>query len=214
MVKNVELTFEELSNVLSYDAYSGSFTWKVTINSRAKAGEKAGVWQRMQNGKDYFSITYKGRKLSGAQLAWLLHHGEWPDRSTFFIDGDTTNLRISNIKLADYKAERVVREDGSTRYKMSKDQQRHYGLMRYYGMSVGEYAEMFRKQDGKCAICNQPETDKDRHGNIRVLAVDHCHATGAVRELLCYACNSMLGQAKDNIDVLLAGAEYLKKHSA
>ena len=214
MVKNVELTFEEMSNVLSYDAYSGSFTWKVTINSRAKAGQKAGVWQRMQNGKDYYSVTYKGRKLSGAQLAWLLHHKEWPDRSTFFIDGDTTNLRISNIKLADFKAERVVKDDGSTRYKMSKDQSRHYGLMRYYGMSVAEYAEMFRKQDGKCAICGNPETDKDRHGNIRVLAVDHCHKTGAVRELLCYACNSMLGQAKDNIDVLLAGAEYIKKHSA
>ena len=77
---------------------------------------------------------------------------------------------------------------------------------------TGRDAEMFRKQDGKCSICHQPETSKDKQGNVRVLAVDHCHATGAVRELLCYACNSMLGQAKDNVDVLLAGAEYLKKH--
>lgn len=214
MVKNVELTFECLSDVLSYDAESGSFTWRVSINSRAKQGHRAGVWQRMQNGKDYYSITYRGRKLSGAQVAWLLHYGEWPDRSVFFIDGDTKNLKISNLKLAEFKAERVEKEDGSTRYKMSKNQQRHYGLMRYYGISISEYAEMYRKQDGKCAICHHPETTKDHRGELRVLAVDHCHDTGAVRELLCYSCNSMLGQAKDKVEVLLAGAEYIKKHSA
>lgn len=214
MVKNVELTFEDLSEVLNYNANTGEFTWKAAISSRAKPGDRAGVWQRMQNGKDYYSVTYRGRKLSGAQIAWLLYYGEWPDRSVFFIDGDTKNLKISNLKLAEYKAERIEKEDGSTRYKMSKDQQRHYGLMRYYGLSIAEYAEMYRLQDGKCAVCHQPELSRDKQGNVRVLAVDHCHETGAVRELLCYACNSMLGQAKDNVEVLLAGAAYIKKHSS
>lgn len=214
MAKPINLTFDELSNVLSYVAETGEFTWKVTISSRAKAGQKAGVWQRMHNGKDYLSITYRGRKISGAQLAWFLHHGEWPDRSVFYIDEDTKNLRISNLKLADFKAERVTKEDGSVRYRMSTDQIRHYGLMRYYGLTVQEYAVMFHKQDGKCAVCRQPETSKDRHGKIRVLAVDHCHDSGAVRELLCYACNSMLGQAKDNKETLLAAVAYLDKHSA
>jgi hypothetical protein len=214
MVKNVNLSVETLSDVLSYDPATGDFTWKVSINSRAKVGKPAGVWQLMQNGKEYLSVTYQGRKFSGAQIAWLLHYGEWPDRSVFYIDGDTKNLKISNLKMAEYKAEKVVRDDGSVRYKMSKDQSRHYGLKRYYGISVNDYAKMYHKQDGKCAICHQPETNKDRHGNIRVLAVDHCHETGAVRELLCYCCNSMLGQARDKVEVLLAGAEYLKKHFA
>jgi hypothetical protein len=213
MVKNVNFTFEELSNVLDYEPETGAFIWKVSISSRAKAGCRAGVRQRMQNGKDYYSITYSGRKLSGAQVAWCLHHGEWPDRSVFFVDGDPTNLKISNLKLADNKAIRFKKEDGSIGYQMSKDQIRHYGLKRYYGISIADYAEMYRKQDGKCAICRQAEEGKDRHGNTRVLAVDHCHDTGAVRELLCYACNSMLGQAKDNVEVLLAAADYIRKHS-
>lgn len=213
MVKSVNVTADELSEVLNYDPDTGSITWKVSLTSRAQAGNPAGVWLKMHNGRSYLSITYRGRKMSAAQVAWALHNGEWPDRSVFYIDNDPQNLKISNLKIADHKAERVLKEDGTVQYKMSKDQQRHYGLMRYYGISVGDYAEMYRKQDGKCAICHQPETSKDKAGNVRVLAVDHCHSTGAVRELLCYACNSMLGQAKDNIDVLLAGAEYIKKHS-
>ena len=213
MVKSVDFTFAELSDVLSYDAETGAFTWKVSVTSRARAGQSAGVWQRMQNGKDYFSVTYKGRKLAGAQLAWFLHYGEWPDRSMFYVDGDTRNLRISNLKMADYKAERVLKEDGSVKYKMSKEQSRHYGYMRYYGISAEDYVRMYNKQDGKCAICHQPETSLDKNGSLKILAVDHCHGSGNVRELLCYACNSMLGQAKDNINTLLAGAEYLKRHA-
>lgn len=213
MVKDGRVSVEELSEVLTYDCLTGDIAWKVSLTSRAQAGRSAGVWLKMQNGRSYLSITYRGRKMSAAQVAWALHHREWPDRSVFYIDNDPTNLRISNLKLADHKAEKVLREDGSVHYKMSKDQQRHYGLMRYYGISIAEYAEMYRKQDGKCAICHQPEIGKDKHGNDRVLAVDHCHETGAVRELLCYACNSMLGQARDNVEVLLAGASYIRKHS-
>ena len=97
---------------------------------------------------------------------------------------------------------------------MSKEQSRHYGYQRYYGITAEDFAKMFTKQGGKCAICGQPETSLDKNGNVRILAVDHCHTSGAVRELLCYACNSMLGQARDSIDTLAAGIEYLKRHSA
>jgi Recombination endonuclease VII len=214
MVKDAKVSVEELSEVLNYDAQTGEITWRVSLTSRAKAGNSAGVWLKMHNGRSYLSITYRGRKMSAAQIAWALHTKEWPDRSIFYVDGDPTNLRLSNLKLADHKAIKIKKEDGSVGYKMTKDQQRHYGLMRYYGFSIAEYAEMYRLQDGKCAVCHQPENGKDRHGNFRVLAVDHCHETGAVRELLCYACNSMLGQAKDNVEVLLAGAAYIKKHSS
>lgn len=219
MVKENGLTFEDLSEVLAYDAASGAFTWKKTVSSRIKAGHRAGTFLRLQNGKDYLSITYHGRKLSGAQLAWLLHYGEWPDRSVFFIDEDTTNLRIKNLKMADHKAERVIREDGSVGYKMTAEQARHYGLARNYGISLTEYADMYAKQGGVCAICGKPETHKvpgrkrsDGEVRHRDLSVDHCHGTGAVRELLCNACNHVLGSANDDPEILMAAAEYLKRH--
>jgi hypothetical protein len=219
MVKEVKFSYEELSQVLRYDADTGEFTWRVSINSRAKVGERAGVWQRMQNGKDYYSVTYKGRKMSGAQLAWLLHYGEWPDRSVFYIDNDTTNLRISNLKMAEHKAVRVTKEDGTVGYKMSEEQVRHYGLKRYYDMSITEYAQKFAAQNGVCAICEKPETAKipgrktDKgEDRIRDLSVDHNHATGAIRDLLCNACNHSLGEMKENKFALLKMVLYLTKH--
>jgi hypothetical protein len=219
MAKDTGFTFQELSEVLKYDGQTGVFTWLATINSRAKSGQRAGVWQRMQNGKDYYSITYKGRKISGSQLAWLLHYGEWPDRSVFFVDKNSRNLQISNLKLADHKAIRVTKEDGTVGYEMTKEQVRHYGLVRNYNISLTEYARMFSEQNGVCAICSQPESSKmpgrktdASEPRVRDLSVDHDHKTGAVRGLLCNSCNHMLGEARDNEQVLLAGADYIRRH--
>ena len=213
MVKVINFTFEELSEVLDYDPKTGDFTWKVTTSPRAKKGNRAGVWQQMQNGKDYYSITYQGRKLSGAQVAWLLAYKEWPDRSVFYVDGNTKNLKISNLKMAEFKSEKTIREDGSVKYSMHKDQVRHYGLNRYYGISVNDFAEMYHKQDGKCAICGNPETVTLR-GKVKPLSVDHNHATGQVRKLLCTQCNHLLGHAKEDVKILQKAIEYLNNHSS
>jgi hypothetical protein len=40
--------------------------------------------------------------------------------------------------------------------------------------------------------------------------IDHSHATGQVRALLCGPCNQMIGLAQDSPMTLLAGAEYLR----
>lgn len=221
MVKEIGLSLEELASVLAYFPETGEFVWKQTVSSKAKAGKRAGVWQRMQNGRDYYSITYKGRKLAGGQVAWFLHYGEWPDRSVFYVDKDPCNLRINNLKLADHKAQRVIGEDGKVKYRMSDEQIRHYGLQRYYGLTISEYAQMFADQNGLCAICKKPETaklpgrktKKDQKA-VRDLSVDHCHKTGAVRGLLCNQCNHMLGAVDDNENVLLSAVEYLRFHRA
>lgn len=73
-----------------------------------------------------------------------------------------------------------------------------------------EYDKMFSAQGGVCAACYKPEESKDkRYGTTRNLAVDHCHATGKIRGLLCIRCNLCLGTLKDDRDLLLRLAEYL-----
>lgn len=71
-----------------------------------------------------------------------------------------------------------------------------------YGMTVDDYEALVLAQGGVCAICN------GRPGRKR-LAVDHDHATGAVRGLLCEACNLALGGFRDDPTLLLRAAEYL-----
>jgi hypothetical protein len=65
---------------------------------------------------------------------------------------------------------------------------------------------MFTAQNGCCAIC---ETHAGKGGDK--LCVDHDHATGQVRGLLCGRCNTGLGQFKDSVPNLTRAISYLKR---
>lgn len=80
-----------------------------------------------------------------------------------------------------------------------------------YGLSEEEYNRLKRKQKNLCALCRKPETAVWR-GKVRELAVDHNHATGKVRALLCSSCNLALGQFKDSITLLRKAIAYLRRH--
>jgi hypothetical protein len=76
-------------------------------------------------------------------------------------------------------------------------------LTRRYGITAEEADAMFERQGGLCAICRAAPA---KH-------VDHDHATGAVRALLCFNCNGGLGQFKDDPDLLKAAADYVRFHT-
>ena len=84
-----------------------------------------------------------------------------------------------------------------------KKWERH--LRSKYGISASDYASRLTSQGGVCAICKVDPEKIDQ-----TLAVDHDHATGEVRGLLCAECNRMLGCAKDRPEVLVNGADYLR----
>lgn len=86
-------------------------------------------------------------------------------------------------------------------------------LKRTYGITLKDYKQMLKNQDGKCAICKKEESLTDfRSGKVRMLAVDHCHSSGQVRSLLCRRCNQVLGVVKDDIDLLSTMIDYLTFH--
>ncbi|RBY90151.1 endonuclease [Blastococcus sp. TBT05-19] len=80
---------------------------------------------------------------------------------------------------------------------------RTYHLTRRYGITAAEADHMLRRQGGVCAIC---ATAPAAH-------VDHDHATGAVRALLCFNCNGGLGQFKDDPEMLREAADYVAFHT-
>jgi hypothetical protein len=77
-------------------------------------------------------------------------------------------------------------------------------LKRKYGLTEEQYAEMLVTQDGLCAICKERPAAH----------VDHDHATGHVRALLCFNCNGALGHMLDNPGWLMAAMEYLERYRA
>lgn len=74
-------------------------------------------------------------------------------------------------------------------------------LKNRYGITLEQYAEMLKRQNGQCKICQQ---------KIEKPCVDHCHSTGLVRGILCNGCNVGLGAFKDKPDLLRKAADYLQ----
>lgn len=64
---------------------------------------------------------------------------------------------------------------------------------------------MLQSQEGRCDICGTSRNSDRFH-------VDHDHATGRVRALLCLHCNALLGHAKDDPNTLRAAILYLERH--
>ena len=76
-------------------------------------------------------------------------------------------------------------------------------LRRKYGITLEEYDALLAKQGGVCAICGRaPRDDISLH-------VDHDHATGKVRGLLCFRCNNAVGDLEDDPNILRRAAVYV-----
>jgi DNA repair exonuclease SbcCD ATPase subunit len=77
-----------------------------------------------------------------------------------------------------------------------------------YGLTYDSYIQMLAEQNGKCKICGRSDSG---HVNSKWLAVDHDHATGKIRGLLCQPCNRGIGLLRDCPDTLAAAIIYLKE---
>ena len=81
-----------------------------------------------------------------------------------------------------------------------------------YKISLEDYEDMYHTQEGCCAICGKHNKDNFIGKRQVSLAVDHCHNSNKIRELLCSNCNLVIGNALESIEVLEKAIEYLKKH--
>lgn len=76
-----------------------------------------------------------------------------------------------------------------------------------------QYLALLERQNGKCVGCGRGlvATKAEAVDGLDVAHVDHNHATGKVRCLLCTRCNSAVGHAKDNATTLRNLADMLDK---
>lgn len=111
------------------------------------------------------------------------------------------NYRHSSCKQCSsaYARDRWTNNINGTRDKGRKSN-REYNYRARYNAPEEVIQKLIENPVGNCEIC----------GTETQLFVDHCHNTNKYRGLICRNCNLMLGYAKDNINTLLSGVQYLK----
>lgn len=98
----------------------------------------------------------------------------------------------------------------ANRDKMRRYRRDHYARNKaayrekLYGLTPEGFDLLFEDQSGACAICRTLFEDQTPH-------VDHDHATGKVRGLLCGECNLGLGKFKDDPERLQRALDYIRK---
>lgn len=91
------LTLERLQTLLSYDANTGWFTWRVN-KGNVKAGARAG--KDASNG--YRRVKVDCVEYPEHRLAWFYMTGEWPKCVIDHIDRDQRNNAFDNLREANY----------------------------------------------------------------------------------------------------------------
>ena len=97
----------------------------------------------------------------------------------------------------------------------SESQKRAY--LREWGFTEESFEAAVRQQGGGCAICKKENTSQKvgrgvKYVEKRRLAIDHDHATGAFRGILCDSCNSRLIPVVEHMAHLIpAAVAYLQR---
>ena len=145
------------------------------------------------------------RDTVGGQEKTCTQCGEWKPLSCFSLRGDTGMPRgeclvcVSATKKEYYSTEKRQRERRCNSFK------------NHYGIDHNEYDRLMTVQGGKCAVCATADPS-GKTGRFKFFSIDHCHATGKVRGLLCNHCNRGLGLLQDSPKVLLAALGYLERN--
>ena len=120
---------------------------------------------------------------------------ETKPNSEFYADSNRRGGRGSRCKACAYASRTDKHRQSALKHR----------LRTKYGITLEAYDAMWAAQDGKCAACRVRLVRFDRRTHL-----DHCHATGRVRGILCRTCNMALGYAKESVARLRGLVRYLQ----
>ena len=115
--------------------------------------------------------------------------------------------RIKSLELMTTRPCRLCGVEFSARqrdkkYCTPKCQQKAMRLVSYGDRAIVLWREVLEGKRG-CAACHKSTG----------LVIDHNHSTGAIRDVLCGACNQAIGMVSENTDTLRNLAQYLENHN-
>ncbi len=96
----------------------------------------------------------------------------------------------------------------NTLYHSDPESVRWKRIEHQYGVSREQWEACFESQGRRCGCCGSTDPGKGRNWQT-----EHDHKTKVFRGITCLSCNVMLGAARDSVDKLRAGIEYLQRAS-
>lgn len=106
------------------------------------------------------------------------------------------------------------RERDRKRYERQPERRKDiakWGYLKWnFGITKDQWHTMLQTQNCRCAICCAEFVTVGRSKNNP--CVDHDHATGRLRGLLCRRCNQGIGLLQDSASVAESASAYLKRH--
>ncbi len=115
---------------------------------------------------------------------------------------------VSLLRKKAYKADPDKTIERVRKYRTGNPEKiRDTKLKQAHGVGLEWFNATLIKQNGTCAGCKRPEKTLWK-GKIIALSVDHDHATGEPRGLLCMRCNRAFGLLEEDIDTMTNLIEY------
>jgi hypothetical protein len=99
------------------------------------------------------------------------------------------------------KTQRLPSDPEFREKKRARDRAKNWKHRKVANAHVVDYDAMLGRQGGVCKICRKPA--------LKRLCLDHDHANGWIRGLLCHKCNTGVGLFDDDIGRILRAAVYL-----
>lgn len=103
--RNRDISPEELKELLTLDANTGTLSWRERHNktrfekrwNKKFAGKPAG----MKSTNGYLQLRIYNQHYAAHRVVWAIFYGEWPSKDIDHKNGVTDDNRISNLRLAE-----------------------------------------------------------------------------------------------------------------
>jgi hypothetical protein len=124
------------------------------------------------------------------------------------IDRDLNNARVKK-----HYDKHVQGDKGREHRQASYKKHRSYIVNKTYGITLEHARQVLADQLGLCANrgCGIELSFDVSKGTSGKAFIDHCHDTGAFRAILCFQCNTLLGQIENHPNKVSGLLEYSAK---
>lgn len=150
---------------------------------------------------------------NGASTAGKTHPagywGKWRG-VTCSADGCDEPTRSKGMCMSHYAKARWA--EGHRPPSVNPKSRRNARIKYRYGITGDEYDRLVAERDGHCDICGEKPAEGTPAHWAGKLCIDHDHASGVVRGLLCNDCNLLLKKHFEPAR-LRAAANYLERHA-